>query len=737
MLKEHKTSEKFRFIEDFPDYREKETERRGEAARNGEEYEPEYPKTVETKFFGKRKLHQIARVEWRESEVTIEREKETEDGKIEKYEEVKTYYEEVTGELGGWLESMDNLSQQGKCWVETDGYVVEGAHIGGDAIIKGGAEIGGEAKVRNKVVVDGPVGIGGYAQLLDEAKVEGESRMAVFGNAVVSGKGKVLGEAKVYGDAKLWTMGGEHWYDEADKWRLMFAKWNIEWQPPYEAEVSGKSRIYGEAVVSGTVRGKSMVYGNAEVRGVVDGNAEVGGDAYLGETAKATGDVFVFTGKTEGEIRGEGIVGYSDFALGHGSTFEMKAEEGTEEKLKELKAWHEKAMADEMSEETVKEIDKVEDREVVPYGGKVRTLMIGDGCTVSKTAFEGDVNLSYVTITDSEVKDSSIGPEYAWNGGFVENCTIKGSQLYYVRLKDCTLEHVLTARKVPITVEGSELKESTFLKTCVYMFHCYMKFATIATITIEDEDISNGYVCESKSHAGYLPEWKKWRRLFSSRKPDGDDIPYFENLQHFYEYVYQFENKKDKAKAEKKLWKSRGTSFGGTKGYASLYEFKEYYERALERRGWLETYIYWAEEYIKKFDTTDDSTEADSTVGGLPEEGGLEEGDENEEATQKVSIERMRAVYLLLLYLTSIRNLPLSRMDEDSFGRVKEAVEKTLESFDNERFVPDYDFGEIKIDPGIEELEKKYLVVFDPDFSDIRDAADLKSAIRFYGSLRY
>lgn len=708
MLSDHKTDEKFRFVEDFHAYQEERWQRRLAAARAGVEFDdtPEYPKEVETKFFGKKLLHQIAKVEWRECLVKQIKEKLDSEGLVHEEEVYVKLYEAVMGERGGWLESMDNLSQQGKCWVERDGYVVEGAHVGGDAVIKGGAEIGGEAKVRNKVVVDGPVGIGGYAQVLDEAKVEGKRRMAVYGNAVVSGKAQVLDEAKVYGDAKLWTVGGERW----ENYVVNHFATTVSWQPPYFAVVKDRARVFGEAVVSGTVADDAMVYGRAEVRGLVEGNAEVGGDAFMDFVSKASGDVVVLTGKTEGEVRGSGVVAYPEFRLGGASTYEMKVEEGMQDAYKELQAWRTK---DE------KQRDKAEDRDKVQYGGKVRSLRIGDGCTVKDCTFEGDVELNYVTATSSEIKDSSIGPDFRWNGGFVVNSTVKDSRLYYVRMRDCTFEHVLSARDIPVTVDGSELRNCAFLKTCVYMFHCYMKFTTIATITITDEDISDGYVCENSTHAGRLPTWKKWRKLFSSRKPDSDKIPYFEHLQNFYEYVYEFKNQKSLDKAEA-LWRKThywdGQLVDNTTAYTGY--FKEFYERALSRRAWLEAYIYWTEQYLATVKITDESD-----TGGSDSDD--DEDDKKKDEEERVDAERARTVYLLGLYLKSIRDLPLARMDGDSFQRVKEAVEKTFESFQEKRFTPYYDFGEITEDPDLVALEQKYMFVFDPDLESVGNVAPI------------
>ena len=63
------------------------------------------------------------------------------------------------GDLGGWIETENNLSHEGDCWVGG------GARVGGGAQVNGNARVGGNAHVRNGVIkstqdylVVGPIG---------------------------------------------------------------------------------------------------------------------------------------------------------------------------------------------------------------------------------------------------------------------------------------------------------------------------------------------------------------------------------------------------------------------------------------------------------------------------------------------------------------------------------------------------------------------------------------------------
>ncbi len=53
----------------------------------------------------------------------------------------------LKGDLGGWIESESNLSQDGKCWVSGNAKVYGDAKVSGDAWVGGNAEVCGNAEV--------------------------------------------------------------------------------------------------------------------------------------------------------------------------------------------------------------------------------------------------------------------------------------------------------------------------------------------------------------------------------------------------------------------------------------------------------------------------------------------------------------------------------------------------------------------------------------------------------------
>ena len=85
-------------------------------------------------------------------------------------------YAVKAGELGGFVEEENNLSQDGDAWVSGD------AEVSGDAKVYGGAEVSGDAKVY------GDAKVSGKAEIYGDAKVSGYADYMVIKNTWSSGR---------------------------------------------------------------------------------------------------------------------------------------------------------------------------------------------------------------------------------------------------------------------------------------------------------------------------------------------------------------------------------------------------------------------------------------------------------------------------------------------------------------------------------------------------------------------
>lgn len=102
------------------------------------------------------------------------------------------------GDLGGWVESEGNLTQEGDCWVFDKARVSDTALISGDARVFDNAQVFGNTRVFDN------------AQVCDTALIYGDAQ--VCGNALIYGNAWVFDNALIYGDARVF---GNAWVFDA------------------------------------------------------------------------------------------------------------------------------------------------------------------------------------------------------------------------------------------------------------------------------------------------------------------------------------------------------------------------------------------------------------------------------------------------------------------------------------------------------------------------------------------
>lgn len=115
--------------------------------------------------------------------------------KLYRIKAIKSFNGIRKGSLGGWVESEDNLSQEGDCWILHEAKVFRKAKVSGNAkindnacvygnaVIFGYVVISGNAKVYGNVHIYGNVSISGYAKIFGSLSINGYA--CIRGNAVV------------------------------------------------------------------------------------------------------------------------------------------------------------------------------------------------------------------------------------------------------------------------------------------------------------------------------------------------------------------------------------------------------------------------------------------------------------------------------------------------------------------------------------------------------------------------
>ena len=169
------------------------------------------------------------------------------------------------GDLGGWIEKEDNLSQRGNCWVFDDACVYDNAKVCGEAQVYGKAEVWGNSKVLDDAEVDGETKVCGNVEIGGNSEVRCES--AILDNAKIYGNARIGGNALVCDNAEVW--GDSNVYDYAT--------------------ICNNAEVYGQAIVHGrvTVDGSVKIMGDAELK--------CNTDYYVGKNTWSSGRFFTYT----------------------------------------------------------------------------------------------------------------------------------------------------------------------------------------------------------------------------------------------------------------------------------------------------------------------------------------------------------------------------------------------------------------------------------------------------------
>lgn len=178
------------------------------------------------------------------------------------------------GDLGGFVESEDNLSHEEDCWIYNNAKVYDNASVYGNAMVYDNAEVYGHASIYGNAEVFG------NAEVYDSAEVYGDAE--VLDNAEIYGCARVLDNAEVYGHAKVYNSAKI--FDNA--------KVSENSKVHGCAEVYGNTRIHGNAMVYGNVElsDYSRVNGNAKVFGhtIIRGGVHIYGNSIVGSTSDKT-----------------------------------------------------------------------------------------------------------------------------------------------------------------------------------------------------------------------------------------------------------------------------------------------------------------------------------------------------------------------------------------------------------------------------------------------------------------
>ena len=126
-------------------------------------------------------------------------------------EALKDFDDVKKGDMGGYVQSENNLSQEGNCWIYDNAVVYDNAQVCGNARVcdnawvYDNANVCGNARVFGSARVYDNARVFGNAQVCDNARIVGNAR--VFGSAVVCGNAEIKNNTDYIVFKNWWSSG--------------------------------------------------------------------------------------------------------------------------------------------------------------------------------------------------------------------------------------------------------------------------------------------------------------------------------------------------------------------------------------------------------------------------------------------------------------------------------------------------------------------------------------------------
>ena len=119
---------------------------------------------------------------------------------------LKDFGDVKKGQLGGLVQTPDNLSQEGDCWIGDNAFVcgsarvVDSALVNGNSLVTEHALIGGNAVFTDQAKASGHCHIHGYAKIEEHATIDGKADIS---DAEVNGYAHIGGTAEINDDIMI------------------------------------------------------------------------------------------------------------------------------------------------------------------------------------------------------------------------------------------------------------------------------------------------------------------------------------------------------------------------------------------------------------------------------------------------------------------------------------------------------------------------------------------------------
>ena len=144
---------------------------------------------------------------------------------------LKNFSDVKKGDLGGWVSSENNLSQEGNCWIYDEAKCMDNARMYDNSCMYDYSEMYDSSRMY------------GYSKMYDSSEMHDSSTM--YGNSIMYGNSMMCGYSKMFDNTEMFDDSAMYEYSVMNGYSIMFG--NSEMHG--DSEMHDHSRMYGDSIL--------------------------------------------------------------------------------------------------------------------------------------------------------------------------------------------------------------------------------------------------------------------------------------------------------------------------------------------------------------------------------------------------------------------------------------------------------------------------------------------------------
>ena len=149
------------------------------------------------------------------------------------------------GDLGGWIQTEDNLSQEGYCWIYNNAKCMDSARIYDNSCMYDNSEMRGNSKMYDNSKLYDKSEMHDNSRAYDSSEMHGHSGMyghsRKYGNSRMYENSRMWGNSKTYGNSEMHDYSKMHDYSEMHEGSKIYNN----------SEMVGDSEMWGNSILKG------------------------------------------------------------------------------------------------------------------------------------------------------------------------------------------------------------------------------------------------------------------------------------------------------------------------------------------------------------------------------------------------------------------------------------------------------------------------------------------------------